>query len=305
VFPARIIGKKAGGQTVDMLLVRETADKGVWEILSRGNVDGPVTVFDGIEAEIGTHNSDNQNERKRYLRIPQSAAAQLNNLLWKYGYMPLPPYIKRMPEDADKERYQTVYAEHQGSIAAPTAGLHFTDELIRKIQDKGVVVKFLTLHVGIGTFKPVRSESLEEHQMDTEYFEIKQSIMQKLQQVKKSGKKRIAVGTTTARTLEGVASRKYMTCNDLNSSGSHLQKIGQPEEGSLPPVIKGVTDIFIYQGHSFKAVDSLLTNFHLPRSTPLMLVSALSGFGKIARAYKEAVAMDYRFFSYGDAMLIL
>jgi len=305
VFPARIIGKKTGGSIVDILLVRETADKSIWEILCKGHCDGPVTVFDGINAEIKTRCSGNQNGKKRYLRFPENAVVILNDLLWKYGYMPLPPYIKRMPEDADKERYQTVYAEKQGSIAAPTAGLHFTDDLIRKIQNKGVFVRFLTLHVGTGTFKPVRTESLEDHNMDSEYFEMDQSIIQELQQVKKSGRKVVAVGTTTTRTLEGIASRKCMIYNELNTSSDPLLKNVLPGTGGRMPVIKGATDIFICPGYSFKAVDCLVTNFHLPRSTPLMLVSALSDFGKIANAYKEAIAKDYRFFSYGDAMLIL
>ncbi len=283
VFPARIMGKKKGGKTVDMLLVSETADKTIWEILCRGHADGPVTIFDDVNAEIESHYSGNKNEKKRYLKIPESAVSELNDLFWKYGYMPLPPYIKRMPEDVDKERYQTVYAERQGSIAAPTAGLHFTNELIRKIQDKGVSVRFLTLHVGTGTFKPVRAESLEDHHMDAEYFELNKSIIQELRQVKKSGRKLISVGTTTTRALESI----------------------QFEDSPCPDVIKGTTDIFIYPGYSFKTVDCLLTNFHLPSSTPMMLVSALAGFGKITKAYKEAVAMDYRFFSYGDAMLIL
>ncbi len=305
VFPARIIGKKMGGRTVDILLVRETADKSIWEILCKGHCDGPVTVFDGINAEIETHCPGNQNGKKRYLRIPENAVVKLNDLLWKYGYMPLPPYIKRMPEDADKERYQTVYAEKQGSIAAPTAGLHFTDDLIAKIQNKGVFVRFLTLHVGTGTFKPVRAESLEDHNMDSEYFEMDRSIIQELQQVKKSGRKVVAVGTTTTRTLEGIASGKCIILNELNTLNDPLVKSGLPETDSRMSVIKGTTDIFICPGYSFREVDCLVTNFHLPRSTPFMLVSALSESGKIAKAYKEAIARDYRFFSYGDAMLIL
>jgi S-adenosylmethionine:tRNA ribosyltransferase-isomerase len=305
VFPARIIAKKIGGRTVDILLVRETADKSIWEILCKGHCDGPVTVFDGINAEIETRCSGNQIVKKRYLKIPVKAVVKLNDLVWKHGYMPLPPYIKRMPEDADKERYQTVYAEKQGSIAAPTAGLHFTDELIRKIQNKGVFVRFLTLHVGTGTFKPVRAESLEDHSMDSEYFEIHKSIIQELQQVKKSGRKVVAVGTTTTRTLEGISSGECMIYNELNTSSGPLVKSCLSDTGSRTPVITGATDIFIRPGYSFKAVDCLVTNFHLPRSTPLMLVSALSDFDRIAKAYKEAIAKDYRFFSYGDAMLIL
>lgn len=291
VFPARIIGQRAGGQAVDLLLVREDVEKGgegAWEILCKGSVDGPVTLFDGIKAEIVTHHSENKDEKKRYLHIPGIAANRLNDLLWKYGYMPLPPYIKRMPEDADKERYQTVYAERQGSIAAPTAGLHFTDDLIIKIREKGVLVRFLTLHVGTGTFKPVRAEYLKDHRMDGEYFEINQSVINELLQAKGNGKKVLGVGTTTTRVLESISREGCLAENPGRAA-----------------VIKGLTDIFIYPGHSFGAVGSLLTNFHLPGSTPLMLVSALAGFDKILKAYTEAVAMHYRFFSYGDAMLIL
>ncbi len=305
VFPARLIGKRTGDRTVDILLVRETADKAIWEILCKGPCDGPVTVLGDINAEIETRCSGKQNGVKRYLRIPENNVIKLNDLVWQYGYMPLPPYIKRMPEDADRERYQTVYAEKQGSIAAPTAGLHFTDDLILKMQNKGVFVRFLTLHVGTGTFKPVRAESLEDHNMDPEYFEMDQSIIQELRQVKKSGRKVVAVGTTTTRTLEGLASGECMIFNELNVSSRPLVNNGLPETVSRSSVVKGSTDIFICPGYSFKTVDCLITNFHLPRSTPLMLVSALSDFGKIAKAYKEAIAKDYRFFSYGDAMLIL
>jgi len=305
VFPARITGKKIGGRTVDILLVRETADKSIWEILCKGPCDGPVTVFDGINAEIETHCPGNQNGKKRYLRIPENAAVRLNDLVWKYGYMPLPPYIRRRPEESDKERYQTVYAEKQGSIAAPTAGLHFTEDLIRKIQNKGVLVRFLTLHVGTGTFKPVRAESLEDHNMDSEYFEMEQSIIEELKLVKKSGRKVVAVGTTTTRTLEGLASGECLILNERDTLSGPLARNGLPGTGRQSPVIKGATGIFIRPGYSFKSVDCLVTNFHLPRSTPLMLVSALSDPGKIANAYKEAIAKDYRFFSFGDAMLIL
>lgn len=291
VFPARITARKSTGQEVDLLLVREDRGRESWEILCRGRVDGPVTLFDGVEACIETHYSDERNEKKSYLKLPEAAAAALDGLLWKYGYMPLPPYINRMPEAADKERYQTVYAECQGSIAAPTAGLHFTGDLLEKIRNKGVLVRFLTLHVGTGTFKPVRAEFLEGHRMDAEYFEVQRAVFDELELVKKSGRRVVAVGTTTTRTLEGIASGRYVTCGGDN--------------GGDPQVLKGTTDIFIHPGFRFRAVDRLLTNFHLPRSTPMMLVSALSDFGKIMKVYREAIAMDYRFFSYGDAMLIL
>ena len=297
VFPARIMGKRIGGQAVDILLVREKDGKELWEILCKGQVDGPVTVFDGVEACIETHYSADCNERRRCLRLPGSAAAIMDELLLKYGNMPLPHYISRMPDDADKERYQTVYATQPGSIAAPTAGLHFTGDLLEKIRNKGILVRFLTLHVGTGTFKPVKAQSLEGHRMDAEYFELEKKIFAELELVKSKGRKIVAVGTTTTRALESVAGGTNCFFVDTSLNLDKLRDVSTK--------LKGTTDIFIYPGFRFKAVDCLLTNFHLPRSTPLMLVSALSDFVKIMKAYREAAAMDYRFFSYGDAMLIL
>lgn len=193
--------------------------------------------------------------------------------------MPLPPYITEKLED--KERYQTVYSKHTGSAAAPTAGLHFTEDLLEKIKEKGVSVCYVTLHVGLGTFRPVKVESLDKHQMHSEYFEIEEEVASLINETKQRGGSIIAVGTTSIRTLE-----------------SSVDDLGMVKAGS------GWTDIFIYPGYSFKVVDKLITNFHLPESTLIMLVSALAGKDSTMSAYREAIENDYRFFSFGDAMFI-
>lgn len=199
--------------------------------------------------------------------------------LEKYGNLPLPPYMHRQAEEFDEERYQTVYAKHEGSVAAPTAGLHFTPELLDEIKRKGVNITYVTLHVGSGTFKPVSVENISEHKMHSEVFEIDQNTINLIEQTKQSGARVIAVGTTSMRTLESVALR-----------GMHVQT--------------GETDIFITPGFKFKVVDALITNFHLPKSTLLMLVSAFSGSELIKKIYAHAIENKYRFFSYGDAMLL-
>ncbi len=194
--------------------------------------------------------------------------------------MPLPPYIHE--ELKEKDRYQTVYAKYDGSAAAPTAGLHFTDELLQKLEEKGIIIANVTLHVGIGTFRPVKEETVEAHKMHTEHFYIKQEDVEKINKAKREGKRVIAVGTTSCRVLESIA--------DENGF------VKQTEED---------TSIFIYPGYKFKCMDGLITNFHLPQSTLLMLVSALAGKDFIMKAYEEAVKEKYRFFSFGDAMLII
>ena len=193
--------------------------------------------------------------------------------------MPLPPYIHE--ELKEKDRYQTVYAKYDGSAAAPTAGLHFTDELLQKLEEKGIEIANVTLHVGIGTFRPVKEETVEAHKMHTEHFYIKQEDVEKINKAKREGKRVIAVGTTSCRVLESIAD----------------------EDGRVKP-IEADTDIFIYPGYKFKCLDGLITNFHLPQSTLLMLVSALAGKEYILKAYEEAVREKYRFFSFGDAMFI-
>jgi S-adenosylmethionine:tRNA ribosyltransferase-isomerase len=283
VFPARLTGFKKNGGKVEILLVKEKGDN-LWEVLSKGRFSGLLRISDEVEVELF--------EGKIALF---RCAGNIRHLVWKYGGMPLPPYIRRLPDEKDKRAYQTVYAKHEGSIAAPTAGLHFSGSLLREIVSKGITLRELTLHVGTGTFSPIRTENLEEHCMESEHFEIEETLIYEIMKIRASGRKVICVGTTTTRAIEGYMSGRYR--NGSNHSS--------PEELHNSKIIRGSTDIFIYPGYAFKAVDSLITNFHLPGSTPLMLVSALAGWKRIASSYEEAVANKYRFLSYGDAMLIL
>lgn len=304
VFPARLTGIKPTGGRFEFLLVKEIGiDK--WEILSRGKYRGEISIAEGFSANI-----ENQTALFSY-------SGDLMENLWRYGDMPLPPYIKRKPEPADREWYQTVYAEKEGSIAAPTAGLHFTSGLIEKIKDKGVKVRALTLHVGIGTFKPIKTENLNEHSMDSEYFEIGKEIIEDIKKTKACGKRVFSVGTTTTRAIEGYMSgrwAKHDTRCRIPSSAGRLrrQDAGCRIENRESCIVHhesqnicGYTNIFIYPGYEFRVVDSLITNFHLPGSTPLMLASAFCSAEKLSGAYSIAVSQKYRFFSYGDAMLIL
>ncbi len=274
VFPARLSGEKPSGGKLEILLVREVAP-GEWDILSRGRYTGPLRMTGDLTARISGGKRASFEDHKT-----------LRERLWDKGDMPLPPYIRRRPDDRDKQTYQTVYARIEGSVAAPTAGLHFTEELFEALAQKSVKVRAITLHVGTGTFRPVKAEELAEHRMDSEFFELDPLIIREISEVKKKGNRVVAVGTTTTRALEG-----YLTgsCEILSSNGR----------------ITGTTDIFIHEGYRPKAVDSLITNFHLPRSTPLMLTSVFSGRRRLMEAYEEAIAMKYRFFSYGDAMLVL
>jgi S-adenosylmethionine:tRNA ribosyltransferase-isomerase len=276
VFPAKLMGSKQTGGKLEILFVKETS-LDVWEVLTRERYTGKVFISKRLLGEM-FHG----------MSLKLEPGTDLRKILWEDGLMPLPPYIKRNPDEIDRDSYQTVYAEKEGSIAAPTAGLHFTDPLLKEIEKKGVLIRFLTLHVGSGTFKPIRAGNLEEHTMDEEYFEVDRDLLETITRVKESGKRLIAVGTTTTRAVEGFFSARYVDC-DHSGNGS----------------IRGRTDIFIYPGHRFRAVDSLITNFHLPGSTPLLLTSALSGIRNLLDAYSRAVFMEYRFFSYGDAMLIL
>jgi S-adenosylmethionine:tRNA ribosyltransferase-isomerase len=274
VFPARLHGFKKNGAKIEILLVRKKGDK-EWEVLSKGNFTGHVKISEELQVELYKGSS----AQFRY-------SGDFMDMIWKHGNMPIPPYIKRTPDESDKKTYQTVFAKKDGSIAAPTAGLHFTDTLMKQIASKGIKIRELTLHVGIGTFRPIRTERVDEHSMESEHFEIDKGIITEIRETKALGKRIISVGTTTTRAIEG-----YMSgiCNVSSHNGR----------------LTGSTDIFIYPGYSFSVVDSLITNFHLPRSTPLMLTSALTGSENLIKAYKEAVAFGYRFLSYGDAMLIL
>ena len=278
VIPARIYGKKETGANVEFLLLNNI-EGDIWESIVRpGNklhVGTKVIFGDGLlEAEIldimpgGTR------------KVEFHYKGIFNEILDQIGLMPLPPYIHE--ELKEKDRYQTVYAKYEGSAAAPTAGLHFTNELLEKIEQKGIDIANVTLHVGIGTFRPVKEDTVEAHEMHSEHFYIKQEDCDKINKAKKNGKRVIAVGTTSCRVLETIAN---------------------PENGTVEP-IEGDTQIFIYPGYTFKCIDGLITNFHLPQSTLLMLVSALAGKEYIMKAYNEAVQEKYKFFSFGDAMFI-
>jgi S-adenosylmethionine:tRNA ribosyltransferase-isomerase len=291
VFPARLTGRKKTGGKIELLLVREL-EPGLWEVLTREKYTGRVFLSEELSGELFQGRSLRIFVNPPAMAHDEEETPDFMNTVWKTGSMPLPPYIKRKPDEMDKEWYQTVYAKRTGSIAAPTAGLHFTDTLIAGLKRKGVLIRFLTLHVGPGTFKPLRVKTVEEHSMDAEYFEISKSLIDTIDNVKGCGKRVIAVGTTTTRAIEGFA------CGRWKPAGGN----GGPSESGC---IQGTSDIFIYPGHSFKVVDSLITNFHLPRSTPLLLTSALCGAKNLMNAYQSALSIGYRFFSYGDAMLVL
>ena len=278
VIPARLYGKKETGANVEFLLLNRI-EGDIWESIVRpGNklhIGTKVIFGDGLlEAEIlDTMPGGTRKVRFKYQGI-------FNEILDKIGLMPLPPYIHEGLKEND--RYQTVYAKYEGSAAAPTAGLHFTDKLLKEIEQKGIKIANVTLHVGIGTFRPVKVENIEEHNMHSEHFYIKQEDADKINETKKNGKRVIAIGTTSCRVLETISSEKN----------------GMVKEA------EGDTQIFIYPSYKFKCIDGLITNFHLPESTLLMLVSAFAGKEYVMKAYKEAVEKEYKFFSFGDAMYI-
>ncbi len=278
VIPARLIGCKADtGARIEVLLLRRR-EGDVWETLVKpGKKARPgVKVCFGNGLLTGEV-VDVVEDGNRLIKFIYDGIFE--EILDRLGQMPLPPYITHPLKD--RNRYQTVYARHDGSAAAPTAGLHFTPELLRKIQEKGVRIAHVTLHVGLGTFRPVKTENIEEHHMHSEFYMIEEEQARLINEVKAAGGRIIAVGTTSLRTLESVS-----------------DKDGILKAGS------GWTDIFIYPGYQFKLIDGLVTNFHLPESTLLMLVSALAGRENILSAYQEAVEEGYRFFSFGDAMLV-
>lgn len=276
VFPARLIGRrKDTGGKIEILLIREDHDH-TWEVLAKGNLrPGVIILFDqGISGELR-----NSLGMGRFL---VRFSLDSNILTKRIGSIPLPPYIKRATDKEDEERYQTIWARFTGSIAAPTAGLHFTDRLLREIGSLGVDIRFITLHVGPGTFQPIRVDRVEDHKMEAEYYDVSHDTAIAIKKAKEEGRRIIAVGTTAARALETIFS---------------------PDLSIIS--LQGHTGLFIYPGYRFKIADCLITNFHLPRSTLLLLVCAFAGKDLILSAYKEAVRFGYRFYSYGDAMLIL
>lgn len=279
VIPARLYGTRVDtGATIELLLLKHM-ENDVWETLvkpgKKARKGAVISFGDGILTGeiIDVKEDGNRLIQFRYEGIFEEILDQL-------GQMPLPPYITHTLKD--KNRYQTVYAKYEGSAAAPTAGLHFTEELFQKLEEKGVLVANVTLHVGLGTFRPVKVDDVSKHHMHTEFYQVTKEEADKINKAKQAGGRIVCVGTTSCRTIESAAD----------------------ENGVLKPG-QGDTDIFIYPGYSFKMMDVLITNFHLPESTLLMLVSALAGKEQVMRVYEEAVQERYRFFSFGDAMIIL
>lgn len=280
VLPARLFGEKEGtGAKVEVLLLKQT-EGDIWETL----VKPAKRIKKGTSISFGegllTAECIGELEHGGRL-LHFSYDGIFYEILERLGEMPLPPYIKSQLEE--KDRYQTVYAKERGSAAAPTAGLHFTEQLLNELKEMGVHLAFLTLHVGLGTFRPVTVENIDEHEMHSEFYELSEEAARIINEAKEKGGRIISVGTTSTRTLETIAGR---------------------HEGNIVPE-KGWTNIFIYPGYEFKAIDGMITNFHLPKSTLIMLVSALAGRENILHAYETAVKEKYRFFSFGDAMLII
>lgn len=279
VLPARIFGTKEDtGACVEFLMLRQI-ENNTWETLAKPGKKAKIgTKFVFGDGVMTATVKDITEEGNRIVEF--FCKENIYSALDKIGQMPLPPYITEKLQD--KERYQTVYSNELGSAAAPTAGLHFTKELLKKISQKGINIGYVTLHVGLGTFRPVKVDEITEHKMHSEHYEIPQETAQLINNTKKNGKRVIAVGTTSCRTLESVASKygEIKACN-------------------------GFTDIFIYPGYTFKVLDGLVTNFHLPESTLIMLVSAFCGYENTMNAYKVAVEERYRFFSFGDSMIII
>lgn len=280
VLPARLIGKKETGGRIEMLLIPSwNGMKGEWEALMKSS--GKLKRGARIQFEQGLGvEVEEVKDGKGKVRF--SCQGEVVDILKKIGHIPLPPYIRRKDEPLDRDRYQTIFAERDGSIAAPTAGLHFTPSLLQSLKDKRVHTTTITLHIGIGTFAPVKVRDIEDHKMEAEWIEISEKTAREIEKTKTRGGKIIAVGTTTTRALESF------------SNGN----------GGVRPG-KGMTSLFIYPPYRFHVIDGLVTNFHLPKSTLIMLVSAFAGKELLTKAYQEAIDRKYRFYSYGDAMLIL
>ena len=281
VIPARMFGQKASGGKLEILVERILDDHSVLAHVRASKAPKPGTQIlldNGFSAEMFTRHD-------ALFELHFAGDLPVLDILNQIGHMPLPPYIDRPDENSDKERYQTVYNQRPGAVAAPTAGLHFDEPLLAALREKGVDFAYVTLHVGAGTFQPVRVERIEDHQMHSEYAEVSADVVEKINAARARGNRVIAVGTTSVRSLETAAQASL--------------KAGKP----LSPFF-GDTSIFIYPGYQYQVVDALITNFHLPGSTLIMLVSAFAGYDHVMSAYQEAVTSGYRFFSYGDAMFI-
>jgi len=277
VIPARLFGQKESGGQIEMLVERVTSENTALAHIRASRAPRPGTrlLFEGgLEAEV-TGRQENLFELK-FTNLTDHLVAMLE----QHGHMPLPPYMKREDQLSDRERYQTVYNRKPGAVAAPTAGLHFDQALLQQLKEKGIEQAFVTLHVGAGTFQPVKVDTIADHHMHAEYIEVSEEVCQAVRATQARGNRVVAVGTTSVRCLETAS-----------------------QSGEIAPFC-GDTDIFIYPGYRFRTVDCLVTNFHLPESTLLMLVSAFAGYGPVMQAYADAVAERYRFFSYGDAMFL-
>lgn len=281
VIPARVFGQKESGGKLEVLVERMLDEHSVLAHVrcSKSPKPGSTIILDGdIKVTMVA-----RHEALFELRFEDTRSVL--DILENVGHMPLPPYIDRPDEDSDKERYQTVYNKNPGAVAAPTAGLHFDDEILNKLKAKGVNIGFVTLHVGAGTFQPVKVETVDEHVMHKEYIEVSADVSELIKATKAAGKRVITVGTTSMRSLESAANKAL-------------------ESGETMAPFYGDSDIFIYPGYEFKVVDAMVTNFHLPESTLIMLISAFAGFEHVMNAYQHAIEKEYRFFSYGDAMFI-
>ncbi|MBT3308717.1 MAG: tRNA preQ1(34) S-adenosylmethionine ribosyltransferase-isomerase QueA [Gammaproteobacteria bacterium] len=276
VIPARLFGRKESGGKVELLVERITSKNQVLAHIRASKAPKPGTKLQ-LEEQVSVEVTGREGALFEVMFDP---ARTVIEWLEAYGRMPLPPYIEREAEETDSERYQTVYARKKGAVAAPTAGLHFTDELLNRLEHAGVGRGFVTLHVGAGTFQPMRAERVEDHVMHSEWCEVSEPLCEQIQQTKKAGGRVVAVGTTAVRSLETAA-----------------------KSGELAPFC-GETNIFITPGYHFNTVDALLTNFHLPESTLMMLVTAFGGYERVMAAYQHAIEQKYRFFSYGDAMFL-
>jgi S-adenosylmethionine:tRNA ribosyltransferase-isomerase len=287
VIPARLFGHKATGGRVEIMIERMLSDnQAVAQVrASKSPIAGTLLKL------VSTDNSESIDvevlgRQGEFFHLQFLSSQPLVSLLDRFGHMPLPPYIDRADEKSDSSRYQTVYGRNPGAVAAPTAGLHFDDALLKALADKGIDQAFLTLHVGSGTFQPVRTDNVFEHKMHSEWINVSTTVVDQVERCKARGGRVIAVGTTSVRSLESAAR--------IAEKSGHL--------GIQP--YSGETDIFIYPGYQFTVVDAMITNFHLPRSTLMMLISAFSSRAKVMAAYEEAISQRYRFFSYGDAMFI-
>lgn len=276
VIPARLYGEKQSGGKLEALIERVTGEHEALAHIrsSRSPKPGSRILLEGVEVEvIGREGA--------LFQLKFLDQRPVISILEAVGHMPLPPYMERDDIDSDRERYQTVYAQKPGAVAAPTAGLHFDDELLAQLKAQGVHFAFVTLHVGAGTFQPVKVENIEEHHMHSEYIEVSAEVAEQVKATRAAGNRVVAVGTTSVRSLESAS-----------------------QKGEIA-AYKGDSEIFIYPGYTFKSVDAIITNFHLPESTLIMLISAFAGRDNTMAAYNEAVQQQYRFFSYGDAMLLL